>query len=86
MTVPSGLSCLMSAISEGSKSDDTRTTFFFKQVRVDSFFLSQIIHFLLRVSLEKTVNNCNFALEFIINNRSAMQPNGSEEPAYNELI
>ena len=39
--VPVGLTCLMSAIGEGSKSDDDFTTFFYKQpVAVPSYLIA----------------------------------------------
>ncbi|PAV65582.1 hypothetical protein WR25_12284 isoform A [Diploscapter pachys] len=41
VTVPAGLTCLMSAISEGSKGDEEKTTFFYKQpVAIPSYLIA----------------------------------------------
>ncbi|KAK6042472.1 peptidase family M1, partial [Cooperia oncophora] len=44
VTVPAGLTCLMSAIGEGSKGDDEHTTFFFKQpVAIPSYLIAIVV-------------------------------------------
>nr|CDJ90849.1 Peptidase M1 domain containing protein [Haemonchus contortus] len=44
VTVPAGLTCLMSAIGEGSKGDDEFTTFFFKQpVAIPSYLIAIVV-------------------------------------------
>ncbi|VDL63549.1 unnamed protein product, partial [Nippostrongylus brasiliensis] len=44
VTVPAGLTCLMSAIGEGSKGDDESTTFFFKQpVAIPSYLIAIVV-------------------------------------------
>ncbi|GMT24383.1 hypothetical protein PFISCL1PPCAC_15680 [Pristionchus fissidentatus] len=44
VSVPSGLTCLMSSIGEGSKGDEERTTFFFKQpVAIPSYLLAIVV-------------------------------------------
>ncbi|KAK6748267.1 hypothetical protein RB195_001103 [Necator americanus] len=44
VTVPTGLTCLMSAIGEGSKGDEEFTTFFFKQpVAIPSYLIAIVV-------------------------------------------
>ncbi|GMT02883.1 hypothetical protein PENTCL1PPCAC_25057, partial [Pristionchus entomophagus] len=44
VSVPTGLTCLMSAIGEGSKGDEERTTFFFNQsVSIPSYLLAIVV-------------------------------------------
>ncbi|CAB3406854.1 unnamed protein product [Caenorhabditis bovis] len=47
VTVPAGLTCLMSAIGQGSKGDDETTTFFYKQpVAIPSYLIAIVVGFL----------------------------------------